>query len=285
MLFFPSTGSNIRINARALNDISEREAHEWEASVFSFLRLVRSFQTGRAVIESILHLSPRRLYFIPGVIETGTLALFSSEQTLLDSTRANAHPFPCEGGSILSRLSGTGRGVTITRIGLVRPLVTRPDALLDIRAVMVHEMTHAFRYMTGQVLCTPQAYYQQEEEFYAILVANIFASEVGLGLRDSFLGPADPIFATLCNIVANRIGSTAGPAGSREFTGLNYYLRQSGLPQPSKDDLSQFSFAFAASHHGDLIRELSNQVPFLFNRLRSVSSAPFNPIRDITTAN
>lgn len=88
-------------------------------------------------------------------------------------------------------------------------------------------------------------------------------------------------YATLSqNRIRPNTGQTGGTLLTITFTGLDYCLRQSGLPQPSKDDLSQFSSVFA-ERHANLIRGLSNQVPFLYNRLRNFTSVPFNPIRDI----
>jgi hypothetical protein len=46
--------------------------------------------------------------------------------------------------------------------------------------VLFHEMVHSARIMHGIISSQPLAYgYNTEEEFYAILVANIYASETG----------------------------------------------------------------------------------------------------------
>lgn len=66
MLLFPGAGSNISIDATFGTDIPERETRSWENSVLSALQLIRAFQTGRIVIESIQNLRPRILCIIPG---------------------------------------------------------------------------------------------------------------------------------------------------------------------------------------------------------------------------
>jgi hypothetical protein len=70
------------------------------------------------------------------------------------------------------------------------PLGTGPG--ISANEILVHEMTHGFRQMAGKLMCnaTPdQAGYDTSEEFVAIVVSNMYRSELKMaGLRRDHWG-------------------------------------------------------------------------------------------------
>jgi hypothetical protein len=70
------------------------------------------------------------------------------------------------------------------------PLGTGPG--ISAKEILLHEMTHGFRQMAGKMLCnaTPdQPGYDTSEEFMAILVSNMYRSELKMpGLRKDHWG-------------------------------------------------------------------------------------------------
>jgi hypothetical protein len=104
--------------------------------------------TGRGT-DAEMHYMPSMIQYLPG---TGKIP---------------------EGGEVpLCRLDGTPNGPC--RLGRGRA-ARSPDN------VLVHELTHALRYMRGLINMVPtlDKAYDNEEEFFAILVANIYMSETG----------------------------------------------------------------------------------------------------------
>ncbi|MCB1819958.1 MAG: hypothetical protein KDI73_00045 [Candidatus Competibacteraceae bacterium] len=160
-------------------------------------------------------------------------------------------------------------------------------------AVLVHELFHGVSGLSGQRSSQPldnryggTAYYPNVEEFYAVLVSNIFASETNLVLRDGYsqyVTDVDPIFLHLCNEVSNR---PAGLTLQRAFTSapasLSECLQSAGIKNFSFEAVARFSRQFTQTYQ-EVIAQLCNRVPFLCNRLRGIAAniAPFNPIRDV----
>lgn len=151
------------------------------------------------------------LYIILG-IRAETILLVPNMQEISDSTRSGQVVYSCDDGHSVGAF-GTGRGLNRCSITLPTQLATSSNAHNDIRAIITHEMTHALLKITGQESCASYQSYQNEGQFYAILIANIFASEIGLQLCSGDAPASDSAFAELSEIVLARIRPSQNQPG------------------------------------------------------------------------
>lgn len=160
----------------------------------------------------------------------------------------------------------------------------------DARTSLLHELFHAYRYLSGQLSAgsPPPAgdsasAYPKSEEFYAVVVENIFASEVGLILRDGYGWRSDQsTFSYLPIQLARSRNAQSGSALStvdRSVT-LREALRSAGLTAFPEPLMREFSVHFATRHEAALV-EFTERCSQLCSRLRSLNQVWFNPIRDL----
>lgn len=158
--------------------------------------------------------------------------------------------------------------------------------------MLVHELFHGVSGLSGQRSNQPlgtryggTAHYPNAEEFYAVLVTNIFASEINLVLRDGYnlyVTDVDPIFLDLCNEVTRPARLTMQRAFTSAPASLSECLRSAGMKNFSFDAVARFSQQFTQTYQ-EVIAQLCHRIPSLCSRLREITAniAPFNPIRDV----
>jgi hypothetical protein len=145
-------------------------AHAYERAVANLYHKIGHSHTGRAVLESIAHSHQKILvtpYTTADANAHGTFNAFAQQENTRSDPRfaghnAHIHYSPTTWNRFL--LNQHGHDVA----------GAHPDE------VLLHETTHALREDDGTF--NPRALdhaYDTEEEFFAILVANIYASELG----------------------------------------------------------------------------------------------------------
>ena len=136
----------------------------YENAIVSLLQRLQGSRVGGAVLSQMT-----RPLTIRPFIWTPANAL------AMPLTRLHATEFDrsthCSAGQ--PEVHGTGHGTTVTI--WITPANRRvPDATL------LHEMVHALRMMRGVLTCLSYgADFDREEEYFAILITNIFQSELG----------------------------------------------------------------------------------------------------------
>jgi len=277
MLFYPQANAFIMIDGE---DVSSGppppswNSRQYERSVQNVLERVRVSRTGDAILQTVRDLARR-----PGQPGGVTSQLFIAP----DFSPRGAHV----------RLVSSNLNASKVLYNPLDYTEGNSYCLNNRWAVLVHELFHGVSGLSGQHSSQPldrrhggTAHYPNAEEFYAVLVANIFASETGLVLRDGYSQYAtdvDPVFLRLCNEVTNR---PAGLTMQRAFTSapasLSECLQNAGMKNFSFDAVARFSRQFTEIYR-DVIVQLCSRVPLLCNRLRgiAVNIAPFNPIRDV----
>lgn len=135
----------------------------YETVVLSLLQTLQGSRVGAAVLTQL----DRPLTIRPFIWEPANalaLPLARLHATELDESTHCRDNLP--------QVLGTGHGTTVT-IWITPGNRRVPDAAL------LHEMVHALRMMRGVLTCTPYgAEFDREEEYYAVLIANIFQSEL-----------------------------------------------------------------------------------------------------------
>src|SRR5262249_22867075 len=124
----------------------------------------------------------------------------------------------------------------------------RPDhGPLDL---FLHELTHSLRHLRGQTECIPTVVpgYGNQEEFFAILVTNIFMSECGkTALRGDH---------TRTGVLTGGLSTSEGFLGKGVTPSVEQYQNRW------------------------LVNWLAVEDPDLCLNIRNVTTAPFNPIRE-----
>lgn len=197
----------IEIDGDALSAFARSD---YEASVKWHLDLINRSQTGRALLEGIqrtgkdLFISP---YLKGGVNSEGGAGPFDYHKgapaglTVLQNDGSN-NPILHGKWSWSKRVSfkGTGEGSTgvvhysPSMFGYSGSYIGPPTVVFacwDAAAVLVHELCHAYRAMRGHYhpLATMggRAGYGHEEDFFAILLTNVFVSDPSTQVRFRFL--------------------------------------------------------------------------------------------------
>ena len=185
MISYPSASSHVFIDGTGSD--SYPTAHDYESAISMILNRITKWASGTALIREIER-TPRILKIVP---------------LSMDDVNAYAGPASGQGatpkGAILRDGDGkplgdvpvTGFGTGTSSILQFNPVTwinyckdgikhkcdnagAKPDE------VLAHEMTHATRQMRGLLNSMPLgSNYDTEEEFLAILVANIYISESG----------------------------------------------------------------------------------------------------------
>jgi hypothetical protein len=159
-------------------------ARTYEADTRAILQRLLQSNTGRAVLEVIEDYSNTNRYITispdldvecnahsgAGVVVSRGLRIGNPSQRLSGgiSSTIDFSPQKWVGGQRCSQSAGE-----------------------DATEVLMHELIHSLRALTGHRASQTLLYYNNYEEFYAVLLTNIFSSEVGRRLRSGYSFP-DP---------------------------------------------------------------------------------------------
>ena len=186
-------GSNITVDGSTLGPLGSAE---YEEQVLTVLTSLLMFETGRAVINDIWSRPSRRLRIIPDCNLNHTA--FTQAHTRRDARNATQAGEPQRNafgvvGRHLPRGTGLGGNVDIHYMPMTHamdivaydspcPLPVYPG--FDRHEGLLHELVHAARTLRG-LLNRRRAPDKMDnwEEFFAVLVANVYASERGRPLR------------------------------------------------------------------------------------------------------
>jgi len=277
MLFYPQANGFIMIDGEDVSSgrpLPSWDPRQYERVVQNVLERVQASRTGDMVLQTIRDLARRpnqpggvtnQLFIAPDFSSRGAHAQLISSN--LNSPKVFYNPLHYgEGNSY---------------------------CLNNRWAVLVHELFHGVSGLSGQHSSQPldarhggTAHYPNTEEFYAVLVTNIFASETNLVLRDGYsqyASDVDPIFLHLCNEVSNRpAGLTMQRAFTSTPTSLSECLQSARMKNFSFDVVARFSRPFTQTYQ-EVIAQLCSRIPSLCNRLSGIAEniAPFNPIRNV----
>jgi len=178
-----------------------RAARYFATSVEGLLDQIKSHRVGKAVIREI-HRCRRTLRIVPyfGGSKDSPNAVAKPDKAV-DARRRHWINRDTHGNLIYGSLRGTGIGSDAVVKFLPSDFVKHvpgadtpagPTAVQD--EVLLHELVHAVRYMKGlsarrKVRFQRSFAYHNMEEFFAILIANIYRSECGRpGLRHDHAG-------------------------------------------------------------------------------------------------
>jgi hypothetical protein len=182
---YPSASNQVFIDGTGTD--SYPTAHEYENALTMILNRITRWASGNALIREIER-TPRILKIVPlafGNFNAYTGPVSSSGGTAKGATVKDGEGKPV--GEVPVTGFGTGTSCIlqfdpVTWIAYCKDGIkhkcdnagAKPDE------VLVHEMTHATRAMRGLLNSMPLgSNYDTEEEFLAILVANIYISESG----------------------------------------------------------------------------------------------------------
>jgi len=276
-------------DGKAPADVS-RDA-EYEAGIIMLLQQIYSTQTGRAVLNEIRNLPGHILTIRPAEKE----GIWQVPSNVANANAARVKPFdmcirprklmPNE-NSLLERCAAKV-------YGMIR--FWKPEGDVDIRftpgrfrdyiathqftglfiegvagaqpdAVLLHEMVHALRMMRGIFNGAPIGFlYLNEEEYFAILIANIYASELR---RVILIKKTDPPGFHL-DIPGNEIAINDLRCNYRSFSQCSF-TDEEFLPESNGSPQTDLNFR--------LVRKFIDQHPGTANALRYINCS-FNPIR------
>jgi hypothetical protein len=226
---------------------------KYEHAVLPLLHRMHHSHTGQAVFHNFEKRSRHLMTIVP--YEQAQLNAFASATDLLHATpRGQAERSGANGQvlvdglgkPIIGRGGGSDSKVSFTPVMFTRycnqhkhghKVGAQPDE------VLFHEMVHATRQMRGHLNPLPLGFlYDTEEEFFAIVLANIYASETGraVDLRSDHHG----------------------------FEHLTTDTNARFLP---KRDMTDYRYR--------LIDKLIHQEPRMCFELNRMQHVPFNPIR------
>jgi hypothetical protein len=225
---------------------------QYEHAVLHQLRRIHHSRTGQAVFHEFEKRSHHHMKIIP--YEKVKLNAFASPEDWLHATKkgqpersgADGHVvLDAHGNPIIGQGGGSNSDVSYTPIMFTRycnqhKTGHRSGAQPD--EVLFHEMVHATRQMRGLLNPLPLGFlYDTDEEFFAIVLANIYASETGrpIDIRSDHHG----------------------------FEHLTTDTDAKFLP---KKDMSDYRYR--------LVFKLVHEEPRMAHELRKIHS-PFNPIR------
>jgi len=202
--------------------------------------------------------------------------------------KRNAHARPFRVGS-------TDIGAVIT----YTPKCWSFEGVYDARAVLLHEIVHAARYILGVwAQSAAISNYPNAEEFHAVTLANVYRSEQNLSLRLGY-SFGDPAFIPLYNAAGSTAPATSGSAAAASGTASPqgpFTVRSGGtgnvtpfnpeteiVPRPTIAAMRAFSGHFARHHplvatslRARPIRPLLEDVAGL-----PWDDVPFNPFRAV----
>ena len=224
------------------------EAPGYEERVGLMLKNIRWSWTGWALLVAIFKLGSHKMIIRPwtnfpkidptkGVMPVAkNVNATASPTDFKGATPKGQQALSCgvNPGTPVAGVVGTGSGSDTVvafspemwTVDGSNPLGTGPG--ISANEILVHEMTHGFRQMAGKLICnaTPdQAGYDTSEEFTAILVSNMYRSEMKMaGLRQDHWGfqklpvdQEDP--ATFLKVGANKARASQFYSEHREFGG------------------------------------------------------------------
>lgn len=174
---------NITIDGRGVSPFDYANPELYEVNVAFTLGLLPLTWTGSAVLYTICHGCRRRALHIRPFNDRNQENAFSQADDARHSTLRGAYEGQDKQHHPVYGLGG-GSNATLhyspTTWYRYHYRHRGHDAGATADDVLLHEMTHAMRQMSGLMDKTPLGHnYDNEEEFYAILVANIYASEWG----------------------------------------------------------------------------------------------------------
>jgi hypothetical protein len=227
--------------------------HRYEVAVSHLLDRITHTQTGRALFAEMFKRTHKALVIVP---LDGVFNAFASADDLRHATLKGHVERSGKDGTVLK----DGHGHTVTGLGggSNSHVKFSPNTFSKYCAahsqhksgaqpdeVLFHEMTHAARQMRGVLDPVPLNHlYDTEEEFFAILVANIYASETGRAV----------------DIRSDHHGFE--PLAHTQDTSAKF------LPKADPHDYKY-----------RLIAKLVREEPALAHALAAVTKAKFNPIR------
>jgi hypothetical protein len=178
----------------------------YESEILRLLDKVYARHVGKAVINAIYDVGGRKNHEVRIVPNDGSLGKYNAgaaTDSLRDAAPHGKEPYTTErdaSGTILVLTSpGTGRGTSSTieftpgtavapyrakcgtRGARAATCAQRLQADMQPEDTLVHEMTHSVREMEGlfNQIPTEVPGYENEEEFFRVLVQNIYISETG----------------------------------------------------------------------------------------------------------
>ena len=226
---------------------------QYEHAVLHVLKRIHHSHTGKAVFYEFAVRSKHHLKIVP--YEMAVLNAFASPTDPLHATPKGQPERSGANGSIL--LDGHGKKILALGGGCDSMIYFTPKMFTKYcnhhkhahrsgaqpDEVLFHEMVHATRQMRGLLNSLPLGYmYDTEEEFFAILVANIYASETGrpVDLRS-------------------------------DHHGFEHLLTDSNKKFLPKKDITDYRYR--------LVAKLVREEPKMALALSAVHHAHFNPIR------
>ncbi len=188
---------------------SEAKSNPWatdENARYSkeLISYIASRQTGKAILDA-MHSTGKRAVIVPFVsTEANPVNAESKADSTAAATPKGQYALQCgdsgQGqpvkelwyGLFPAKVKGTGQGSNIHIYFTPSMWKTPPKLNFKSNAtgdaaemladeVLLHEMLHGYRQMTGRLLCTTEAMgdYDTFEEFFSIVVTNIYTSEAG----------------------------------------------------------------------------------------------------------
>ena len=159
---------------------------QYEDSVQKTLDTIKNSETGKIVFSRFGNRANKTLTIYP--TPSSASSFQSEEETLVRPTEGQdmgtAFAYPqssCE--MFFLPQAWSARNIKLARGKHFKP----QDAALTPDAVLLHELIHAWRYMLGLNHAKPMfEAYDNDEEVFAILITNIYCSE--LGLTDAIRG-------------------------------------------------------------------------------------------------
>ena len=167
------------------------------------ISFIASRQTGKAILEA-MRATGKKAVIVPFVpTESNPMNAESRADSTSDATPKGQYALTCgdnnQGkpvkelwyGLFPAKVKGSGAGSDIhiyftpnmwktpSKLSF-RSAATGDGADMLADEVLLHEMLHGYRQMTGRLLCTTEAMgdYDTFEEFFSIVIANIYTSEV-----------------------------------------------------------------------------------------------------------
>lgn len=165
-----------------IRESSAREAaDELEAKVVNILKVVASYDTGKAVLEGLA--KSGKAITIKNGIDGFAKPLNPEKGTLQGEDRRQCE---IDAGKKPSGQKGKGGGTDVDVLYMPNNLECSGGTKCagnKADEVLLHELTHALRYAAGVSVCRLMTgkykSYSNEEEFYAIVISNIYLSEKG----------------------------------------------------------------------------------------------------------
>jgi hypothetical protein len=163
--------------------LAELDAKNYEDKALEILKRLATSRTGRALFAAIQAAFPKMVLIRPVTeIETdGPLKMSLKTPSAEGWNAMTGRPVVPTQGFIANSL------VKFTSDALDQSNTASPGMRSD--EILFHELVHSLRHVTGQTSIQPMAEnFDRVEEFMAVLVSNIFASEINRPLRGGHHG-------------------------------------------------------------------------------------------------